>query len=830
MLTADTKRHIDSARQVLVGQLPNPMSQIQEITNALIYKFMDDMDEQSAALGGKRKYFTGEYAKYGWRQMMSPTIGAQERLNLYQESLRKMQNNPGLPPMFQQIFQNAYLPFNDPRTLTLFLKEIDYFDYKHSEELGNAYEYLLSIMGSQGDAGQFRTPRHIIDFIVKVVDPSKDDKILDPACGSAGFLISSFKHILAKHDGKDDTSGEQTNSEVALTADEKKKLYDNFKGYDIDSGMVKLSRVNMFLHGFINPKIIANDTLSSEDYWEDRYDVIMANPPFMTPKGGIVPHNKFSVKSNRAEVLFVDYIMNHLKPSGRAGIIVPEGIIFQSGTAYKQLRKNLVEDGLYCVVSLPSGVFNPYAGVKTSILLLDNEVAKTKNEVLFVKVVKDGYDLGAQRRRLSNKDNLEPEWDPVVSDLPSALNSIKAFKNGSEHSSANATIVEKQKFAEDENYNLNGDRYRHAITVNTKYDIEAIDNLVDTISANHKIKSSELKKSGKLPIVDQSQKFIAGYTDDISAAIGIYPVVAFGDHTKAVKYIDFDFAQGADGIKILKPSESRELDTKYLFFIMSNLKMPDKGYSRHWSDVKKIEIPLPPIEVQKEIVAELDGYKKIIDAAQTIVETYKPTIKINPKWDIAKIDDVAEFIHGITFSANDKIEPDESGAVLVATTKAAQEDGIHKDDLVPVSIDKVKNEKKFLKNGDLLISVSNSANLLGRRTFVRELGSTNRYSFGAFMGCLRPDEDQILPEYMSVFFGDERYKKFCLTRANTTTNISNLSWKDLKEYDLPLPPKVTQREIVAELEAEQRIVDANKKLIEIYQKKIKDKISEIWGE
>ena len=260
------------------------------------------------------------------------------------------------------------------------MSEIDYFDYKKSGELGDAYEYLLSIMGSQGDAGQFRTPRHIIDFIVKVINPTKDDSVLDPACGTAGFLISAYKHVMSKYDGVDDETGKPKPEEKPLSADEKQKLHKNYRGFDIDDNMVKMAQVNLYLHGFPDPNIIVHDTLSSEDFWQDRYDVIFANPPFMSPKGGIVPHNKFGIQSTRSEVLFVDYIVSHLKPNGRAGIIVPEGIIFQSGKAHKQLRENLVKDGLYCVVSLPSGVFNPYAGVKTSILLFNNEPARTNKQ------------------------------------------------------------------------------------------------------------------------------------------------------------------------------------------------------------------------------------------------------------------------------------------------------------------------------------------------------------------------------------------------------------------------------------------------------------------
>ena len=162
--------------------------------------------------------------------------------------------------------------------------------------------------------------------------------------------------------------------------------------------MVRLSLVNLYLHGFADPHIYEYDTLTSEERWNEYFDVIFANPPFMSPKGGIRPHNRFSVQSKRSEVLFVDYMAEHLTPGGRAGIIVPEGIIFQSQTAYKQLRKMLVEEYLVAVVSLPAGVFNPYSGVKTSILILDKSLAKKADAIAFFKVENDGFGLGAQRR------------------------------------------------------------------------------------------------------------------------------------------------------------------------------------------------------------------------------------------------------------------------------------------------------------------------------------------------------------------------------------------------------------------------------------------------
>ncbi len=528
MLDTETKRRIDTARDILVGKVPDPKSQVEQITIALIYKFMDDMDAEAEELGGKRKFFAGEFARYGWAKLMRSGMGGHEVLNLYAEGIGKMPENPGIPLLFRNIFKNAYLPYRDPETLKMFLKVIDEFTYDHSERLGDAFEYLLSVLGSQGDAGQFRTPRHIIDFIVKVVDPKKTETVLDPACGTAGFLISSYKHILAanrknmdRQDGQEDTEKEgkkerastgkpdgggkafiscessasmltnmdrqdgQDKAEkegkkkgagtgkpdgggnafiscesspsmfTSLTPDEKGRLARNFKGYDISPDMVRLSLVNLYLHGFTDPHIFEYDTLTSQDRWNEYADVILANPPFMSPKGGIKPHNRFSVQSKRSEVLFVDYMAEHLTPTGRAGIIVPEGIIFQSQNAYTQLRKMLVDEYLVAVVSLPAGVFNPYSGVKTSILILDKSLAKRSNTIGFFKVENDGFGLGAQRREIDKND-----LPQVQAEIAEYLRRVRAGKSMEDLQSTLGLIVPKEKIGANGDYNLSGERYR----------------------------------------------------------------------------------------------------------------------------------------------------------------------------------------------------------------------------------------------------------------------------------------------------------------------------------------------------------------------------------
>jgi len=638
MLTNGTKRRIDTARDILVGKLPDPKSQVEQITIALIYKFMDDMDKQSEELGGISKFFTGEYKKYSWSKIFDPRVSGYELVGLYGEAIQKMNQNPNIPQLFRDIFRNAYLPYRDPETLKSFLKVIGEFEYDHSEELGNAFEHLLSVMGSQGDAGQFRTPRHIIDFIVSVVEPCKNETVLDPACGTAGFLISSYKHILEKN---------KKDGRIHLTPAQKTRLIENFSGYDISPDMVRLSLVNMYLHDFQNPKIYEYDTLTSEEKWHEVFDVILANPPFMSPKGGIRPHKRFSVQAKRSEVLFVDYIAEHLNPNGRAGIIVPEGIVFQSGIAYKKLRKMLVEHSLYAVVSLPAGVFNPYSGVKTSILLLDKNLSKKTDEILFLKVNNDGFGLGAQRRKM--KEN----------DLPLALEISKRYKqsiieNKEFEFNTNevklASLVEKTKIVERGDYDLSGDRYREAIIYSRKWDLVKLGSIANISSGDPAPQGEDYFRDGKTPFyrtsdvgklhISTNLNKSADYVNDYAAKdkkLRLYPknTILF-PKSGASTFLNHRVMISKEGyvsshLATIVPNESK-IYPLFLFHLLCSVDAkaltPDQAYpSLKISSIQEIEIPLPPLEVQEQIVAELNSYQATIDGARQVIENYEQKIK-----------------------------------------------------------------------------------------------------------------------------------------------------------------------------------------------------------
>jgi len=819
MLDTDTKRRIDTARDILVGKVPDPKSQVEQITIALIYKFMDDMDAESEELGGTRKFFAGEFARYGWAKLMRSGLGGHETLNLYAEAITKMPENPGIPLLFRDIFKNAYLPYRDPETLKMFLKVIDEFSYDHSERLGDAFEYLLSVLGSQGDAGQFRTPRHIIDFMVQIVDPKKTETVLDPACGTAGFLISSYKHILKANT---DAKGNNT-----LTPDDKGRLARNFTGYDISPDMVRLSLVNLYLHGFANPHIAEYDTLTSQDKWNEYADVILANPPFMSPKGGIKPHKRFSVQSKRSEVLFVNYMAEHLTPSGRAGIIIPEGIIFQSQNAYKQLRKMLVEEYLVAVVSLPAGVFNPYSGVKTSILILDKSLAKKTNTIAFFKIENDGFGLGAQRRP-NGKDDL-PQ---VKAKIDEYLQCLRAGESFEDLRPTLGLIVEKKKIVANGDYNLSGERYRDPAAnlsvfplIKLEEVFSKIGNGVNVTQVNEfaKYRVSRIQTIADGSVNLEKTKFT---NDEVKPESFLQPGDILLSHINSLDHLGKAaiFPENAagviHGINLIRlvPDKSR-INPRYAIRIFKTDRFIEtvKSFAQRavnqasvkTSDLRAIQIPLPPLEVQKEIVTEIEGYQKVIDGARAVIDNYRPHIHIEPAWPMVALGEVARLINGRAYKQEELLS---KGPTLVLRV------GNFFSNRSWYYSDLELEEDKYCNKGDLLYAWSAS---FGPRIWegpraiyhyhIWKIETTNRIHKKFLFHLLEADSEKIKSEGNGI----------AMTHATKG---------GMEARQFPVPDLPTQQQIIAEIEAEQALVASNRELIERFEKKIQATLARVWGE
>jgi len=815
MLDTDTKRRIDTARDILVGKVPDPKSQVEQITIALIYKFMDDMDAEAEELGGKRKFFAGDFARYGWAKLMRSGLGGHEALNLYAEAIAKMPENPGIPPLFREIFKNAYLPYRDPETLRAFLKIVDEFTYDHSERLGDAFEYLLSVLGSQGDAGQFRTPRHIIDFMVAIIDPKKTETVLDPACGTAGFLISSYKHILRANT---DARGHS-----ALTPDDKGRLARNFKGYDISPDMVRLSLVNLYLHGFTDPHIAEYDTLTSQDRWSEHADVILANPPFMSPKGGIKPHNRFSVQSKRSEVLFVDYMAEHLTPQGRAGIIVPEGIIFQSQTAYTQLRKMLVEEYLVAVVSLPAGVFNPYSGVKTSILILDKSLARQAQTIGFFKIENDGFGLGAQRREIDKND-----LPQARAELAEYLHRLRAGESAENFQPALGLVVPKEKIAANGDYSLTGERYREEVASSHSFPLVRIG---DVCTVNpRKSQLADLPPEMRIsfvPMSDLNERRMAFQPSEIkqlSEVSASYTYFEDGDVLLAKVTPCFENGKagiargllngigfGSSEFYVLR--SNGQVLPEWLYFCLMHPIFREAavaqmtgtgGLQRVPRDyVENFLLPLPPLDVQKEIVAEIEGYQRVIDGARAVLDNYRPRIPIHPDWPTRELGGLAENLD----------------SRRIPITKSDRKAGPFPYYGASGIVDYVAD---YIFDEDVLLVSEDGANLLARSTPI---------AFSVTGKCWVNNHAHVLK------FAHPATQKFVEIHLNsiaiemfvTGAAQPKLNQEALNRIPIPLPDDLgTQQAIIAEIETEQALVTGNRELTDRFEKKIQTTLARVW--
>jgi type I restriction enzyme M protein len=812
MLDSVTKKRIDDLRNILVGKIPSPQSQVEQITTGLIYKFMYDMDQEAVDMGGVPSFFVNDYEKYSWQNLFDPKLSGVQKVQLYSDAIEHMYTNPTAPQLFREIFKNSFLPFKDPATLNMFLKEINEFHYSHSEKLGDAFEYLLSFMGSQGDAGQFRTPRHIIDFVVDLVNPQKNENILDPACGTAGFLISSYKHILKQNTNK--KLGDQ------LTASDRKRIGENLVGYDISPDMTRISLVNMYLHQFASPQIHEYDTLSSEDRWNEYYDVILANPPFFSPTGGIQPHSRFGVQSTRAEVLFVDYIMEHLKPTGRAGIIVPEGILFQVGNAYKTLRKKLIEDSLIGVISLPSGIFQPYSGVKTSILILNKEKNKNSDNIFFAKIDNDGFGLGAQRNPIE-KNDIPEVLECLFSNVPSEK--IKYISKDELLNSPVISLTGNSNIKEDvqSDFNLaklsdvtnikNGFAFKSNLYQPDGYRVIRITNV-----QTGEIEDSDPRFHPKLNTTEH-EKYELSAGDILISLTGNVGRVGRVTPDLLPAYLN-------QRVGMIQSSDLNIVSNDFLFWILNNKKFENdcinnssgvaqKNLSTNW--IKDYQIPIPSRETQDQIVKELQDYQKIIDGSKQIVDNFKPSISIDPSWNKLRLSDLGETKSGGTPSRTD-LDYWDGG---IPWYSSGELNNLYTENPIESISERGLNNSncKVFPKGSLLIGMYDTAAF--KMSILDRDATFNQAIYG-----ITPNE-KIDVNFLYLFLMTEK-EKYLNDRVGVRQR--NLSKTYIDQIEVLLPPVNEQILIVEKYLDELTIVNGCKKLIKIYSEKIQSKIDSLW--
>jgi len=414
-LREEFKQKIDILNNYLFAQgLSDPMTRIQQLSFLFFLKMLEERDiamEKEEKLTGRRykSIFAGQKDKFRWSRWREKAGG-----NLYKfvrdevfEFVTELHNGH---ENIHQIFEGAKLLIPDEATLKRTVEIINTIDFSSldTDVKGDLYEYLLQQINSAGKLGAFLTPRHIIRVIIEMVNPKIAETILDPACGTAGFLIAAYNHIRLKN--SDPKNLEEINSRKVgygekLNKEQWKFLTQKtFSGYDVAPEMVRLALMNLLLHGLEGAHVLRKDTVAGSEDENDlkKFDVVLTNPPFagLVDAGRIKP--TLPVKSKKTQILFLGYVINSLKPNGRAGIILPEGSLFGTNKDDRDIRRFLLENTtLEAVVSMPAGVFQPYAGVKTSFLIFKKKPSPKLNEkekIWFFDMKGDGSSLSAAKK------------------------------------------------------------------------------------------------------------------------------------------------------------------------------------------------------------------------------------------------------------------------------------------------------------------------------------------------------------------------------------------------------------------------------------------------
>ena len=482
MITGELRNKIDRIWETFwTGGITNPLDVIEQFTYLLFIKQLDDVEttkENEANFLGVpyETMFPGDCQRYRWSKFKN--LGSADEMydvvmngvfpfikNLHQDG----------DSAYSRYMGDAIFKIPTAAMLSKIVDGIDKLELGEEDSKGDLYEYLLSKVATAGTNGQFRTPRHIIQMMVALVKPQPDDIIIDPAMGSAGFLIEAQAYLRKNH------------GDMLLNA----KLREHFNntmffGNDMDRTMLRIGAMNMLLHGVDNPNISYRDSLSEQNKDEEKYTLVLANPPF---KGSLdyeaVSADLLKVtKTKKTELLFLALFLRILKKGGRAAVIVPDGVLFGSSNAHKQIRKEILENNkLDAVISMPSGVFKPYAGVSTAVLIFTKTGSGGTDKVWFYDMKADGYSLDDKRQEIADND---------IPDIIERFNHLDAEETRA-RTEQSFFVPLADIVAND--YDLSINKYKEVVYEKVEYEsTETIIGKIDEIEQNIQQEMSELKK------------------------------------------------------------------------------------------------------------------------------------------------------------------------------------------------------------------------------------------------------------------------------------------------------------------------------------------------
>ena len=519
--------------------------------------------------------------------------------------------------------------------------------------------------------------------------------------------------------------------------------------------------------------------------------------------------------AKRAEVLFVDYIATHLNEHGRAGIIVPEGIIFQSQNAYKQLRRLLVEESLVAVISLPGGVFNPYSGVKTSVLILDKILAPKANHVAFFKVENDGFELGAQRRQIDLDD-----LPDVTHEINEYIRRLKAGESLNDFAPQMGLLVKKDLIADSGDYSLSGERYQVGRSNSLTWQMVSLDSCIDVLDKFRRPITKSDRVSGPYPYYGAT-----GVLDYVDGYIFDEPLVLVGED--GAKWGPCEQSAYAISGKtwvnnhahVLRPDRDKVLD-EYLIAVLnhSDLAKFVTGVTvpkLNQQKLREIEIPLPPLEVQRELVAELEGYQRVIDGARMVVDNWRPQIRVDPEWPLVRLGECCRSILGGGTPSTSREEYWKGNIPWITSAD--------------ISNIKTAVPRKFITQN----AVDESAtNLIpqGNIIVVTRVG-LGKVLQNSFDVCISQDsqgliiEDGIDAGYLAWVL---REKVQDFKRVSQGSTIQGVTKKQLAELQIPLPSLEVQRATANRINSHQKAIDEASWLAKEMEQCIQETLARVW--
>ncbi|MFH1052878.1 MAG: class I SAM-dependent DNA methyltransferase [Candidatus Woesearchaeota archaeon] len=448
--------------------ISNPLQAIEQMSYLIFMKRLEDEDskrEQNAKLK-KEKYISLFTNKEECKWSTWSTYSADKILTHVRDKVFPfLRDLSGKDSLYSKYMKDAVFIIPTPSLLIEAVKIINDMHIKEQnrDTKGDIYEYLLSELKTAGKNGQFRTPRHIIKMMVELVDPQFGNNILDPACGTSGFLISAYEHVLRSKTSKelikiDDEGNEYNFVHDQLDNKKHQMLKESIHGTDIDQTMVRISLMNLIMHGIDNPDIQQINTLSNEYKQRAYYDIILANPPFKGSINESELSDQFTIKVKKTELLFLELMYNSLDVGGKCAVIVPDGVLFGNSNAHRSIRQLLLKKSrLDAVISMPSGVFKPYAGVSTAVLVFTK--GEPTEKVWFYDMQSDGFTLDDKRTKIDGKG-----------DIPDIIKQFKAREKEKFGDRKREYFSVPIKEIEDNDYDLSLSKYKEMEYEETKYD------------------------------------------------------------------------------------------------------------------------------------------------------------------------------------------------------------------------------------------------------------------------------------------------------------------------------------------------------------------------